>query len=618
MDDTIDRSRYRWWAVAMLAILAAIGVAIAAAGVTVWVLALAAALSVAAGFRSRAVGIAAGIVVPLATMAFAVRVFHTVGLGLGAGDILVLVAIVLAGLAAVGFGRGFRIPGRSAWWGALAAGAIPVAIGVIFAGLPLLRNGHALSWAMHNDAVWNLVTARFIVGDAGLIPSLHPNASPMTALLLAAGMAPGRSGASPTGLLQHDIAAMAGVFALSTVVTAFVAGLTVAEMVPAAHPLLRSIGAVLASALIASWFVAGFAFQFGFYNVMPTVACLLASWLAWRGVARTPVAAIAVLLAATTALLALWAFLAVIPLALAAAAALRWLIGRPRLRWPVWLVLAVAAVQVVAYVLLFSLPDLRRSQGSLAQGGSMAPVSPALLFVLAGLALAVAGATATRPERRADLVGIVAVAVPVVAVYLYLGRNVGADQYGWGYYPAKLVWFGGILLLVVLLGMTLDRIARVRLEVWPRVAAVTGALIALVAVAASVLPKPPTLGSLVPYLDIVHGRGVASGDPVLSTLFALDDPADARTLLVGYYDWRAEGFANLWLLGASAKHDGDPIRSFGYSLITDDRHQVCQALEVWGPGVTVRTKDSRLSAQLRSLCPQVGAHVVVGSVGASG
>ncbi len=618
MDDTIHRSHYRWWVVGVLAVVAAIGVVLAAAGVTVWLLALAAAVCVAAGFSSRAVGVAAGIVVPLAAMAFAVRVFPTIGLGLGTGDILVLVLIAAAGLAAVAFGRGFRMPGRSAWWGALAAGAIPVIVGVFFAGLPLLRNGHALSWAMQSDAVWNLATARFIVGDGGLITSVHPNPSPLTAVMLAAGMAPGREGVPATGLLQHDVAAMAGVFALSTVVTAFVAGLTVVEMVPAAHPWLRSIGAVLASGLIVSWFVAGFSFQFGFYNVMPTVACLLASWLAWRGSTRTPVAAIAVLLAATTALLALWAFLAVIPLALAAVATLRWLLGRPRIGWQQVVVIAVAVLQVAAYVLLFSLPDLRRSAGALAQGGSMAPVSPALLFVLAGLALALAGATATLPERRADLVGVVAVIVPAVAVYLYLGRNVGPGQYGWGYYPAKLVWFGGILLLVVLLGLTLDRLARVSLDVWPRVAAVTGALIALVAVAASVLPKPPTLGSLIPYVDIAHGRGVASGDAVLPTLFALEDPAVARTMLVGYFDWRADGFANLWLLGASAKHDDDPIRSFGYSLITDDRKQVCSALQTWRPGVTIRTKDAGLAAQLQSLCPDAGARVIVGSVGATG
>ena len=35
------------------------------------------------------------------------------------------------------------------------------------------------SWAMHNDAVWNLVVSRFVTGDGGIVPSLHANPSPL-------------------------------------------------------------------------------------------------------------------------------------------------------------------------------------------------------------------------------------------------------------------------------------------------------------------------------------------------------------------------------------------------------------------------------------------------------
>ena len=606
VDDTIRPSRDRWWAAAVLLLVAAAGVVLAAAGVTIWVLGAAAALSVAAAFRSRAVGIAAGVVVPLVAAAFAVRVFHKVGLSLAVGNILVLSAVVLLALAAVVFGSGFRLPSARAWWLALAAGALPALVAVLFCGLPLLRDGHALSWAMQNDAVWNLVLSRFLITDAGLIPSLHPNVSPLVSVMLAAAMATGRPGTDAPGLLQHDIAAMAGVFAATTVVTAFLAGLVAGQLVRGRHPVLRSIAAVLGSALILSWFVAGFSFQFGFYNVMPTLACLFAAWLAWRGAGTTPVAAIGVLLLAATALLALWAFLAIIPLALAGVAGLRWLLSRPwrtGVSWIAWAALAVCALQLVVYVLLFSVPDLRREQGALAQGGSMAPVTPALLYVLAGIAIALAAVGFTTPGRRSHLLGVLAIVVPSVAVYVFLASNVGADQYAWGYYPAKLVWFIGILLLVLSLGLALDALAAATLTVWRRVAAVAG-----------VLPKPPTFGALVPYADILHGQGVASGDAVLPTIFALKDPSQAHTMLAGYFDWRADGFADLWLLGASATSTSDPIRPFGYSLRADDPQQVCSALDAWGPQAEIRTRDAGLEARLRELCPDADPRVVVGTV----
>jgi hypothetical protein len=41
---------------------------------------------------------------------------------------------------------------------------------------------------------------------------------------------------------------------------------------------------------------------------------------------------------------------------------------------------------------------------------------------------------------------------------------------------------------------------------------------------------------------------------------------------------------------------------------------VCKALKAWGPGVTVRTRDAGLPAELERLCPDAGAHVVVGTI----
>jgi hypothetical protein len=405
---------------------------------------------------------------------------------------------------------------------------------------------------------------------------------------------------------------MAGFFAIATVAASFVAGLVAARMVSGRHWALRGIAAVLASALIASWFVAGFSFQFGFYNVMPTLICVLACWLAWLASSRSPIAAIAVLLVAATALLALWAFLAAIPAVLGAAAAVRWLVHRTPVRWAEWTILVLAGVQVIGYAVAVSLPDLRRDQEALANGGSMAPVTPALLFILIGLCVAVAAATATGPERRAQLVGLVAFAATATAVYLYLGTKTVTGAHGWGYYPAKLVWFGGIVLMVILIGLARDRMASAPLTSTMRSIAVAGAAVGFVAVAGSVLPNPPDKGALVPYLDIARGTGVAAGDTLLPMLFAAPDPAASRTMAVGYNDWKADGFVNAWLLGASATSGTDPIRPYGYSLNTTDLSAVCDAVEAWGGPVEILTRTPDLAAQLNSRCPDADLRVDAG------
>lgn len=623
MDDITRRPASRWWVAGVLLVVVAAGLVVVGAGWTVWVLAAAAALCLATGvaaFAGWSLGVVSAIAVPLAVEAYGIRIFHRIGLGVFTGNLLVLVVIALAGLVLVALsGDRMRLPARAVWWGVLPAAVVPAMVGTVFAILPALRDGNALSWAMRSDAVWNLVSARFLLDDRGLNPSLHPNSSPMTAILLAAGMAPGRAGAKTTELFHHDIAAMAGVFALAMVITSLLAGLVVAQLVRPEHPVFRAIGAVLGSALIASWFVAGFSFEFGFYNVMPTVACLLGSWLAWRAAPRAPVVAVALLLAMTTALLALWAFLAIVPLALAAVAAIRLILRHARsFGWLSWTILAVAAAQLLVYAVLVSLRDLRRDQGELAQGGSMAPVTPALLFILIGLAVAITAVTARTAAHRADLTGVVTVSAALAGLYAYLGTQVQADAYWWGYYPAKLVWFGGILLLVVVIGLALDRLSRVDLAVWPRVAATAGVLIAVVSIAASVLPKPPTLGALVPYGAILAGEGVASGDDVLPAMFALDDPTDAKNMFVGYYDWKADGFANLWLLGASATSGTDPIRPYSYYLDVRSLKDVCSAVKAWDGGVTIRTRDETLRAKLAATCPGLDATVLVGRIPVSG
>ena len=604
--------------VAAASLLLVSGGALAALGWSIWPLAAVVMLCLAAGvarFAGWGLGAAASVVVPLAGLAWAVRLYHKVGLTMTSGTLVLLALLGVAGIVLLAVGpRSLRIARVDVLSVLLPAAVVPAAVAVFFALLPTVRNGLALSWAMHNDAVWNLVSARFMVNDHGFIPSLHPNSSPLTAMLLAAGIAPGRSRVDPAGYLQHDIAGMATVFALSTVLACLVAGLVTAWGIPARRPVFRVVGGVLGSALIASWFVAGFSFQLGFYNVMPSLACLFVGWLAYLRAASSPVWATAVLLLDATALLALWAPLAIVPGILAALAALRGLIPVLRsVHWTGWAMLVLSALQLAAYVLLFSVPDVRRDQTQLAGGGSMAPVTPALLFISAGLVIALTAASARAAAGRWALSGAVASVVGLSLGYAYLGMQVKADQYWWGYYSAKLAWLGGVLLIVIALSTALALVSVARLERWPRIAAAGGTVVVLVALAASVLPKVPTVSALVPYVDIVGGTGVSARDNAVPTVFALSDPR-TRQLAALYSTPADDYFTNGWLLGLPATSGTDPIRGWAYYMDATKPELICAAMTSWGGGVTVHTRSTTLEQRLDRSCPDLRARVIVGDV----
>lgn len=180
------------------AVLLAAGGLLAIAGWSIWPLAAVVMACLAAGvarFAGWGLGVTAAVVTPLAAVAWGIRLYHKVGLTVATGNLVLLAVLGLVALILLASGpRTVRVGRADLLTALLPACVVPAAVGVFFAFLPTVRGGLALSWAMHNDAVWNLVSARFILNDHGLIPSLHPNSSPLTAVLIASGLAPGRSG----------------------------------------------------------------------------------------------------------------------------------------------------------------------------------------------------------------------------------------------------------------------------------------------------------------------------------------------------------------------------------------------------------------------------------------
>src|SRR5690606_16138257 len=159
-------------------------------------------------------------------------------------------------------------------------------------------------------------TARMMIGDGGLDADAHPNSSPLTAGLIALAAAPGRESASL--MLEHDVTRMAQLWFLAALAGTVLAGLVGLRATQMASAGIR-IGAAVVSALVASsWFVWGFALQFGFVNATIALVVMLAAWLAWLEARVAPILGSAVLSLAAVAMLATWAPLAAVPGVLAA------------------------------------------------------------------------------------------------------------------------------------------------------------------------------------------------------------------------------------------------------------------------------------------------------------
>ncbi|TFC27637.1 hypothetical protein E3O53_03195 [Cryobacterium sp. TMT2-18-3] len=561
--------------------------------------------------------IAFSLVIPLLLLICAVRVYPILGIGFAEGNTVVLAALGLT--AVVGLlaqGAPLCRPSRAGLRTAGLAAIVPAAGGLAAVLLSVGTSGRMLSWAMNSDAIWNTVTARNLFIDGGLLPGVHPNSSPLTGVLMAASFAPGRNATAATELLNHDVTRAAQLWVLAILVASFLAGLVVARSVSGQHPWLRLLATMLAGGFVTSWYVAGFSFQYGFYNVSPSIALLLLCWLLWTELPQARLWAAALLFLLTTVLLASWAPLAVAPLFLGIVGFLRYSWAELRhASLPTRAICAASVLQVPAYVGFVTLEDLRRDGGALSGGGAMAPVIPAILFILIG-AVVFAGAIGTGDATsRHELVGVILISLAGLLTYGYLGWQLrDAATKWWGYYPAKFVWFLSILLVVVLLAIVLGRLSHSSTLGLNAAAGVVGILVLVGAVLGSVPPSLNRIGALVPLADIVRGLGASARDAAIPTLFTLSTPGEKNVVARYAQDPSDDYFVNGWLLQLSASSAEDPIRYHSYYLNATEPIQLCAMIDTWGGGVNVHTRDGKLQAELEEACPTSKYTVVLGDL----
>ena len=179
-----------------------------------------------------------------------------------------------------------------------AALIVPVGFLVVTAITVGIGAGMHVGWAMNNDAAWNTVSSRLILSDGGIAHGAR-RTHRMANGLMALWYAPGRPEA---GVLRHDVERQTEFLLLMTALASTVAGVLTARGGVGRRAVVIAVGAVIGGLIPLSWFLSGYVIQFGFFNVVPVIAVMLACWMLWSESIRRPVVATTGLLLGTMVL----------------------------------------------------------------------------------------------------------------------------------------------------------------------------------------------------------------------------------------------------------------------------------------------------------------------------
>lgn len=485
---------------------------------------------------------------------------------------------------------------------------LPGVVGVIVAALVALVPGAALlAWATRNDSANNVMFIRFMLEDSGVDPTAHPNPAFFLQGLVSLGLAPDATGAE-----------MLGAYSLfwigSTIVTAVVLSAVVVASVRSTGRAI--LGALVVGAFVYSWYVLGFSMTYGFANVPTALVLLGCSLLTAVGDRETATLRTALLVVGTVLLLATWAPLAIVPVALGVAALAeggpRLALARLRAHIGQTVVLASAAVLALGYVVTVVVPDLRSDGGNLSQGGAFFALAPWPYVVIVGLVVVLAGLTwyrsrTTPPSGAGDRRGqarraLLTMLSGSVALGGFVALAVSSSTSPWTYYPQKLAWIMTIVGVVLVLSLSLDvaggRLTRV---------VVPAAAVVVVAFAVTSVVDGPGVGGYVPAVKVARGIEPGAEAEARHMLHLLDDPTPKVLWLFG--STRFDDLANMWLVAGQASSVDDPIRDFA-ATIEHSPQQVCQALSELGPESVVLSNADGVQAALDDTCPELDPRVV--------
>lgn len=549
-------------------------------------------------------------------------------------------AVALAVLLRAG---GIRPVPREARWLALAALSVPI---VCVAWLTVVRATAAtpkLAWLMNNDSAFNVFSSRHILLDGGVDPAKHPSPAPGMSEVAALFTAPGRSGVARSALLEHDVERVLQALVLATGALSVLGALGAVLVVRRGHLVPRITVAVAVAALPWTWFLFGFAMQYGFWNAIVSSAVLAAAWLAFAERRRHPTAASAAQALAGTALLPLWAPLLLAPALFGLVVVVQH--RREHLALRRWALVAwLAPVLLLAwYVLFVIMPLLGGDTGALAADGAMIAISRTTIVVILLSAAAIGLMVHARREVAGELAGpLVVLVAGLIGLDYLVGQRAEAPTGPWGYYPAKFGWLLAFLALLAAAraavalalpstapGDAVGTSTRSRVTALGRgIAAALAPVLAVAVLVAQVPPADPRpvtddypipvptpdwrLASVWPLLSISKSDASSAMDPAVETLLKLSSP-DQKRLVSRYQDQLSDDtFVNFWLLSQPVVQDRNDVRWYAYFLEPDKPESLCALATTWGPGLQILTRDRAWGRELKRTCPDAGLEVVVG------
>lgn len=593
---------------ALLVVLAALAASLGwsvlpliAAAAAPWLLVTAARFGLAISAAVVTLGTAWGVlVVMIATAATGLPMLPTI--------IAVWSMVGVTGALALGANRTIPVAGVGA--GARAVWLAPLLGPLVWAGTLLysaIAPGAArYSWVMMGDSANNLLFARGVLDDNGIVLGPQESPVPLPSAMLALSMSGGRLLASPGALTQHDITAFVVIWGLLIAASAYFAGAASAFVVNRSRPWVATGTGAAVSLLPLTWFVTGYPLEFGFFNVHLALPIVFLCWVAALS-PRSPALSVMALSLAATLLLLTWTPLVLIPAALAC-----WVMVRHRrsLRStsPAGLIAAgLGGAQLLVFALGATLPSLLAHADVLGANGGVLPF-PRLMVFATGAA-AVGAAVLALLARRGALAQafscvIIACVVGVAALFAVAG--------GWTYYPTKLSWFAMVIFLVLGSGV----IAGITSASVRSPALATGALATVGVLVFVVLFFAPrairTYDWAEPIGRIVSGQFIGEGDAAARTIFELADRPSASVL------WQSSNpseFAiNFWLLQLRSDFTAEStaLRAMAYGdYDTDVVTDLCEVAGALGEPLTVHTVNASLPDEVREACPEFAISVSV-------
>ena len=601
------------------AALALVGTMIAtAAGLTPAPLLVAVCVLLAAALALSVGWVQAAALAPLAMAATFLslgQVYPDVDLPWATANTAVLGVIGALALAALVRAGGIRPIPREARWLVLAALSVPVVCVSWLYVVGATSSTHKLAWLMSDDSAFNVFSSRHVLLDGGVDPAKHPSPAPGMSEVAALFTAPGRSGVARSALLEHDVERILQALVLATGALSVLGALGAVLVVRRGHLLPRVTVAVAVAVLPWTWYLFGYATQYGFWNARNRAPAVLgAAWLAFAERRRHPTAASAAQALAGTALLPLWAPLLLVPalfgmmtvvhhrrehLALRRSSLVAWLAPVVLLGW---------------YVLFVTIPLIDGDTSALAADGAMLAMSRTSIVVIL-LAARRSASWSTRAATTGELAGPVLVLVAGLIGLAYLvGQRADAPTGPWGYYPAK---FGWLLAFVAFLAAARSAVALAFRGTTRPQATSTVERSRMTSSGAGSLPRwPGPSGSVLwpgaaggPAADHVRPPGacghsrLARGVGVPAGVHesarrrqrasilrwrpssGCHPPARSTCSPATSEDSSLDAFVNFWLLSQPVVQDHNDVRWYAYFLEPDKPESLCNLAITWGPGL---------------------------------